>query len=203
MVMKQITLLTLFTVAALFFFGCSSDDRQQPYMMGEKPAEQKRVYSVPVSKTESSVAIASIEAESRKEIARINKERDLELQKMAQSTKLIELRSQNELALKEHNLTSFEKEADYALKKSTLIIIALALTAFLLLGLYIFKKRREDRLKMHRDELEKEMYLREKELQVKMAEKILDTIASGKLSEEREKHLLETFEKATPSITRK
>jgi hypothetical protein len=68
----------------------------------------------------------------------------------------------------------------------------------------MFRKRREDKLKMHEDELQKEMYLREKELQVKMAEKILDTIASGKLSEEREQHLLEALDKTTaPALTHK
>lgn len=193
----------LISVAAVLIFGCSSDERQQPYMMGEKPAEKKRIYSVPASKTDNTVAIAEIEAESRKEIAKINKERDLELQKMEQDTKLIALQTQNELALKEHNLSSFVQEGDYALKKSTLIIIALSLTALFILSFYVFKKRREDRLKMHQEELEKEMYLREKELQVKMAEKILDTIASGKLSKEDEQHLLSTLDKTNPSISYK
>ena len=201
--MKKIIVITLFAMTAVVFSSCGSDNTQQPYMMGQKPADQKRVYTVSGQKADSAVTIAEIEAETQKEIAKINKERDLELQKVEEDTKRIELKTQNELALKEHNLSTFVQEGDYALKKSTLIIIALSLTALFVLSFYIFKKRREDRLKMHQEELEKEMYLREKELQVKMAEKILDTIASGKLSKEDEQHLLSTLDKTNPGISYK
>ncbi len=190
-------------MAAVTFISCGSDNTQQPYVMGQKPADQKRVYTVSGQGTDSAVTIAEIEAETQKEIAKINKERDLELQKIEENTKVMAMQTQNELALKEHNLSSFVQEGDYALKKSTLIVIALSLITFFVLSFYIFKKRREDRLKMHQDELEKEMYLREKELQIKMAEKILDTIASGKLSKEDEQHLLATLDKTNPGIAYK
>ena len=201
--MKQILIVTIFIMTAVVFISCGNDNTQQPYLIGQKPADQKRVYTVSGQKVDSAVTIAEIEAETQKEIAKINKERDLELQKVEEDTKRIELKTQNELALKEHNLSTFVQEGDYALKKSTLIIIALSLTALFVLSFYIFKKRREDRLKMHQEELEKEMYLREKELQVKMAEKILDTIASGKLSKEDEQHLLSTLDKTNPGIAYK
>jgi len=182
------------------FAGCGDDNRQNPYMMGEKPADSKRVYTVSEKPKETAVTIATIEAETQKEIAKINKERDVELQKMEQNTKLVALQAQNEMAVKEHNLTTFVKESEFAFKNSTLIVTALAMISFLALALYVFRKRREDALKMHDNELQKEMYIREKELQVKMAEKILDTIASGKLSEEREQKLLETLDRTTPSL---
>lgn len=183
------------------FAGCGDDNRQNPYMMGEKPADSKRVYTVSEKPKETAVTIATIEAETQKEIAKINKERDVELQKMEQNTKLMEIKTQNEMAAKEHNLSAFVKESEFAFKNSTLIVIALAMISLFALTFYIFRKRREDKLKMHENELQKEMYIREKELQVKMAEKILDTIASGKLSEEREQHLLETLDKAnTPTL---
>lgn len=171
--------------------------------MGEKQADKKQLYTVAGKNQNSAVTIATIEAETQKEIAKINKERDVALQKMEQETRLTELKTQNEMAVKEHNLSVFVQESEFAFKNSTLLVAALSLIAFLALAFYIFKKRREDRLKMHEDELQKEMYIREKELQVKMAEKILDTIASGKLSEEREQHLLETLDRATPGLPNK
>ncbi|MEN8146526.1 MAG: hypothetical protein ABFR02_02775 [Campylobacterota bacterium] len=201
--MKQLFNLIVLIVTLSFVVGCGDDNRQNPYMMGEKPADQKRVYTVQNRPKESAVAIATIEAEAQKEIAKINKERDVELQKMEQDTKLAELKTQNEMAVKEHNLSTFVKESEFAFKNSTLIVIALGSIALLVLVLYIFRKRREDKLKMHENELQKEMFIREKELQVKMAEKILDTIASGKLSEEREQHLLETLDKTTPGLPHK
>ncbi len=201
--MKQFYRCIFVVTVLLFFTGCGDDTTQSPYMMGEKPAEQKKVYTVSNTKSDSAVTIATIEAETQKEIAKINKERDVELQKLEQNTKLVEIKTKNAQADKEHNLSTFVQESEYAYKNSTLLVVSFALIALLALAFYIFRKRREDRLKMHEDELQKEMYLREKELQVKMAEKILETIASGKLSKEREQHLLETLDKATPGLPNK
>lgn len=201
--MKQSINLILLIVTLSFFAGCGEDNRQNPYMMGEKPADSKRVYTVSEKPKETAVTIATIEAETQKEIAKINRERDVELQKMEQNTKLAELKTQNEMAVKEHNLSAYVKESEFAFKNSTLFVITLAALSSLALALYVFRKRREDKLKMHEDELQKEMYIRDKELQVKMAEKILDTIASGKLSEEREQHLLETLDKTAPGLPHK
>jgi len=193
----------LLTVAVLFS-ACGGESRQDPYLMGQTPAKKGKIYTVSTTPKSSEVTIATIEAETQKEIAKINKERDLELKKMEEKTKLVQLSTENEMAIKEHNLTTYVKENEFAFKNSTLVIIALSFFALLALTIYIFRKRREDKLKMHEDELQKEVYLREKELQVKMAEKILDTIASGKLSEEKEQHLLEALDKTTtPTLTHK
>ena len=202
--MKQLLKLLVLIATLYMIAGCGDDNRQSPYMMGDKPADEKRIFTVPAKKKETAVTIATIEAETQKEIAKINKERDVEIQQMEQNTKLAELKTQNEMAIKEHNLSTFVQESEFAFKNSTLVVIALGSITLLALVLYIFRKRREDKLKMHEDELQKEMYIREKELQVKMAEKILDTIASGKLSEEREQHLLEALDKTTtPTLPHK
>ena len=169
--------------------------------MGQKPHSNAKVYTVSKPSKDSELAIATLEAETQKEIAKINKERDLELKKMDVQTKMVELKTTNEMAIKEHNLSTFVQESKYAFKNSTLVLGGLGLFAVLALIFFIFRKRREDKLKMHEDNLQKEVYLREKELQVKMAEKILDTIATGKLSEEREQHLLEALDKTTTTST--
>ena len=202
--MKIIYKLSILLIMTASFSGCGNDNRQNPYMMGQKPSHKSNVYTVTKKREESAVRIANIEADAQKEVAKINKERDLELKKMEEQTKLITLKTTNELAVKEHNLSAYVQESEFAFKNSTLWIAGLAFFSLLALSFYMFRKRREDNLKMHDDELQKEMYLREKELQVKMAEKILDTIASGKLSEEREQHLLEALDKTTaPALTHK
>ena len=202
--MKQSINLLILIVTLFFIAGCGNDNRQSPYMMGEKPADQKRVYTVPYKQKDSAVTIAAIEAETQKEIAKINKERDVELQKIEQNTKLAELKTQNEMAIKEHNLSTFVQESEYAYKNSTLLILAFAIIIFASLAFYTFRKYRKDKLKMHEEQMQNEMYLKEKEMQMHMAEKILDTIASGKLSEEREQHLLEALDKTTtPTLPHK
>jgi len=207
--MKNLYTLTLFVLLAALFVGCGGDNnRQSPYVIGKKPVERQGVYTLmqQQKKEDSAVSIANIEAQTQKEIAMINKERDLEIKELEVKTKLTEIETKNALAIKEHNLSSMVQTQEFAFKNSTLTVIAAGLVAFFLLTFYIFKKRREDRLKMHEDNLQKEVYLREKELQVKIAEKILDTIASGNLSEEREQHLLETLDNTTvppPAISHK
>jgi len=202
--MKQLLKFLLPIVVLIFVSGCGNENRQNPYMMGEKPSQKGKVYTVAKKKEESAIQIATIEAETQKEIAKINKERDIEIQKMEQDTKLAELKTHNEMAVKEHNLSTFVQESTFAFKNSTLIVGTLGSIILLALIFYIFRKRREDKLKMHDDELQKEMFIREKELQVQMAEKILDAIASGKLSDEREQHLLEALDKTTtPTLTHK
>lgn len=207
--MKNLYTPTLLILLTILFSGCGGDNNryQAPYVMGKKPVENPGVYRLMPenkSKDNSAVAVASIEAQSQKEVALINKERDLEIKALEVKTKLTEIKSKNDLAVKEHNLTSRIKEQEFAFKNSTLTLISVALVAFLLLTVYIFRKRREDRLKMHEDALQKEVYLKEKELQVKMAEKILETIASGNLSQEREQHLLETLNTTIPpSLSKK
>ena len=202
--MKIIYKLSILLLLAITFSGCGNDNRQNPYMMGEKTSQKGKIYTVTNKPKNSEVTIATIEAETKKEIAKINKERDLELKQMEENTKLLELKTTNEMAIKEHNLSTYVQESQFAFKNSTLIIIVLSFIGVMALTFYMFRKRREDKLKMHKDELQKEVYLREKELQVKMAEKILDTIASGKLSEEREQHLLEALDKTTaPTLSHK
>ena len=206
--MKNLYALTFLLLLATLFTGCGGDNnRQSPYLIGKKPVERQGVYTLmqqQQKKEDSAISVANIEAQTQKEIAIINKERDLEIKELEVKTKLTEIEVQNALALKEQNLSSMVKIQEFAFKNSTLTLIATALVAFFFLTLYIFMKRREDRLKMHEDNLQKEVYLREKELQLQMAEKILETIASGNLSEEREQHLLETLDNTAvppPSIT--
>jgi len=202
--MKIFYKLSIFLLFVIAFTGCGNDNRQNPYMMGEKPSHNGKIYTVKSKPKSSAVTIATIEAETQKEIAKINKSRDIELKQMEVKTKMVELKTSNEMAIKEHNLSTYVQESQFAFKNSTLIIMALSFFGVMALTFYMFRKRREDRLKMHENELQKEVYLREKELQVKMAEKILDTIASGKLSEEREQHLLEALDKTTaPTLTHK
>jgi len=198
-----IFLLNVFVLS--FFLGCGNDNRQNPYIMGEKPFTKAKVYTASKSSKDEEITIAKIEAETQKEIAKINKDRDLELKKIEEETKLLKIKSANEMAIKEHNLSTFVQTSEYSYKNSTLFILSFAIIIFASLALYFFKKYRKDKIKMHEEELQKEVYLREKELQVKMAEKILDTIASGKLSDEKEKHLLEALDKTTttPAIGKK
>jgi len=199
--MNKLALIFLIPLLSLLG-GCGNDNRtSQPYVMGHPNTKKAEVYSI--KKEDPAIRIATIQAQTQKEVARINKERDLELLKIKEETKKEALSIEKEKNTNEHNLSVAIHQSESFFKTSTLFIFVISFLALLGLTLYIFKKRHADKMKIHEDELQKEMYIKEKELQVRMAEKILDTIATGKLSEDEEKHLLATLDKATPEITHK
>ena len=190
--MQQLmALLTLLLLVA----GCNESSSQRPYIAGQKPVNAA---ASPYLKSsgDPAVKVAEIEAESRKEIARIQKERDLELERIRTVTKAKEIDTLKEVELKKQE-TIGRQEANVNNRYNTGIIIG-SLFASVILGIlvYFLLKRREDRLKIHKETLEKELSLKEKELQVQMATKILDAVASGNLDKEDEKRLIETLERS-------
>ena len=193
----------LATLALLFLMiGCSEErggTQQQPHLMGQSVPQRSNAAAVR-SETERAVAIAKIEAQSREEIARINRERDIEMQRLQQQTALEKIGAEKTVALRQSETQQREADNGYTLGIAAIAVAALLFTALLAIAVYFLRKRREDRLKMHSDTLEQELALKERELQVRMAEKILDTIASGTLSKEEESRLIETFEKTNRGL---
>jgi predicted Holliday junction resolvase-like endonuclease len=179
-----ITLLVLVT-------GCNERPEQRPYLVGQKPIVNSTVKR---AEANAAVQIATIEAETKKEVARIEKEREVAVQQMAHDSKVQEVIATKEIELKKQE-TIGQQESNLQSRYNTLVILGF-IFLFILLAViaYFLYKRRQDKLKMHEDLLHKEMSIHEKELQVRMATKILDTIASGKLDKEDEKRLIESFE---------
>jgi len=79
------------------------------------------------------------------------------------------------------------------LKLSLIAMGALLLLIIAFFIYYYFKKRREDKLIAYNDNLDKYFRTKENEARIKIAEKILDTISSGKLSDTHEAKLIEVF----------
>jgi TolA-binding protein len=184
----------------LLFIGCSdersSNTPQRPYLMGQSVPQRNAAQT----EANRAVAIAKIEAQSREEVARINRERDLEMQRLEQQTAREKISAEKEVAFRQNEAQQREADNGYTLGIAAIAAAALLFAAVLALSFYFLRKRREDQLKMHSDTLEQEMAIREKELQAQMAEKILDTIASGTLSKEEETRLIETFEKTNRGL---
>jgi hypothetical protein len=179
----------------LLLAGCNESTNQRPYIAGQKPAGSA-TSSYLKATSDPTVKVATIEAESRKEIAQIQKERDLELERIRTQTKSKEIETLKEVELKKQE-TLGQQEANVNSRYNTAIIIgSLFLSVILGIIIYFLLKRREDKLKIHKETLDKEISLKEKELQVQMATKILDAVASGNLDKEDEKRLIETLEKS-------
>jgi uncharacterized protein YceK len=182
----------------LLMSGCGdTTSRQQPYLLGQKPSTP---YAAQMKQRSDKIEAAKIEAEAQKEIARINKDRDIEVQKLISSTDVAKAGINKEVAIEEAAVkkSALEQEHDYGIKVLWLIGVAL-----LLLFLFLFYhtgKNRKERLKKHEDELMAKLRLQEQEMKMKMAEKMLDSITSGKLSTEQETRLIEVLEHTTTKL---
>ncbi|UFS62934.1 hypothetical protein LOH54_02135 [Sulfurimonas sp. HSL-3221] len=184
----------------LLLLGCGeSNSRQQPYLMGQNP---KGPYATPQQLRERSEKIetAKIKADADKEIALINKARDIEVQKLISETDVAKAGITKEVAMEEAQTKkiAIEKEHEEATYFVWLIGAALLLLFWFLF--YYTGKNRKERLKIHEDELLYKLRIQEQEMKMKMAEKMLDSITSGKLSPEQENRLIDTLEHTTTKL---
>ncbi|MRJ02540.1 MAG: hypothetical protein GXO19_01155 [Epsilonproteobacteria bacterium] len=138
-----------------------------------------------------------IEAETKKKIAEIE-------YKKAVDTKKIEKETVVEKATKEVEKEKISTSPKtLAIKAREKLIYYTFIFGVLLLLLILFLYRRyhitKERIEMerlraqkeaHEKELEKEILIKEREIQAQMAGKLIDAIASGKLSKEQEEKLL-------------
>ena len=132
------------------------------------------------------------EAQKEIELARIKAKQALELQKIEQAYKLkeLELKKQKELIALENQKYIAQKEIE--LKKIFLFasLAGLLLILFVVMIILYFYKKRKDKLQAYNDNLEKYFRMKENEAKIAIANKIIDTIAEGKLSAEQEQRLL-------------
>jgi hypothetical protein len=123
-------------------------------------------------------------------------DKDLVLEKEKIKTKAelekvkIQTQQEKELAIIQQK-TELEKEK----QKNEIIKYGFALIALLMVIIsyfiyFYFKRKRENKLKAYEDNLKKYFLLKENEMKLKLAEKILDTAKEGQLSNEDQKKLI-------------
>ncbi len=180
-----------------FLSGCGNEfDRTKPYVIDQKtpPSQTTKYYgNRPDLYHQSMIESAKIAAEKEKEIALIQKQRDIALERLKQDTTLQKADIEKVIALKKSDATMVMAEQSMSIHKSYLILLAITIAFAIIFVFYFLQKRRSDRLKMHEDMLHKEMYLKDREIQVKMVERILDTLEKGALSSEQQTKLVETL----------
>jgi len=201
-------LIKYMTIAALLIIitGCDMDIFNDKEMMRLK--EENRKLQLAKLKLEANRSLALDEKQlvykkeenlaqiaMQEKLAQINQTKELEEMRLRNA--LEEKRLKAEQKNREDQLALDIKLAD-AKDRLYLKLAIVAMGALLLLIIaffvyYYFKKRREDKLIAYNDNLDKYFRAKENETRVKIAEKILDTISSGKLSEGHEARLIEVF----------
>ncbi len=132
------------------------------------------------------------ELDSKKELAAIESEKMVELKKLHKDIRIKEVELQNTQELEKLKLEIQINAAqhDYDTKRNMLFLatILLIVAAY---GLYVlFKRRHDKKLQAYNDNLKKYFYQKENESRMRLAEKIVDTIATGKASPDQEAKLI-------------
>ncbi len=185
--MKSI-LKTILVVLVLFFFNACQLFEDSPELQERKQALELKKLQVAQEKE-----LASLEI--KKSLAIIEKEKLLELQKMQNDIKEKELsaNSEKELELIKQKVALQQSNNTLTFQLYLFVFLGVLLSVIVFFVFYFLKRKREDELRAYNDNLKKYFYLKENESRMKIAQKILDTIAEGDLSKENEKKLIDAF----------
>jgi len=161
----------------------------------DSPELQEKKQALELKKLEVAQEKELAMLQMQQSLATIEKEKVLELQKMQKALKEKELNtnSEKELELIKQKVSLQESSNTLNLQMYLFVFLAFLLSVIAFFVFYFLKRKREDELLAYNDNLKKYFYMKENETRMKIAEKILDTIAEGDLSPENEKKLINAF----------
>jgi len=191
--MKLFTKLFFILFGIFLFSGCNSDKKQQPYIMG------KQKYNINQLKEDRLTAFqtAKLNAQTQKEIALINKQRDIEVETLKQNSSITKAKISKDVEFKKSDAQIVMMDQTLELEKIKSISIIITLLIIVVLGFYFLHKKRKDKLKMHQDLIDKDLYIKDREFQAQMAHRLLDTLENKNLTPDQEAKLIETITKTT------
>jgi hypothetical protein len=195
--MKLILLLTI----TLFFTACNIGDSKEE--IAAKKLQEKKAFEEKIADSKE-VQLKKIDAQKEQQLAKIESQTTLAKLEKEQLLEKIKLEAETE---KEKLLLTQAKEKEAAaaklrtldhqdameIKRYLLVILFLILViASYFIYLY-FKHRHEDKLRTYQDNLDKYFHQQENMTKMRIAEKIIDTVASGTLEKEQEKELIKAL----------
>ena len=196
----------LFILVLLFFSGCEFDlfnDKKVEQLQDEnmklkarKEAEATQLeYKNSLVKIEKSQELEQLKLES--ELKKVQLENSKELEKIALENELkkeqIEKEKALELEVLRQKTALAEAEKALELKKYLFALLALIIVIIAFFIYYYLKRKREDKLIAYNDNLKKYFHHKERETRTRIVEKVLDTIAEGKLSKEDQANLIKAI----------
>ena len=195
--MKFIILLSF----ALLFSACNLTESKED--IAAKKLEQKKAFEEKIAESKE-VQLKRIDAQKEQELAKINsqttlatleKEQLLEkikLEAEAEKEKMLLTQAKEKEAF-EAKLRDLERQDAMEIKRYLLLILFL----LLVIGSYFiylyFKRRHDDKLKAYQDNLDKYFHQQENMTKMRIAEKIIDTVASGNLDKHQETELIKAL----------
>lgn len=188
-------MMRLLPLLLLLLLGCQQETKRAYIVGGVKETHQPMhsPYAKAIEEKASRVERAKIEAETKERIARIEMERDIALQKLKGNVDVTKAGLEKEVAIEEVDVkrTSLAQEQGYDMLK--LYIVAGTIILAFLFFIWHTMKNRHERLKKQENELAAKMQIKEQEMKIELATRVLETISTGKLQPEQESHLIETL----------
>ena len=200
--MKLVLILTIL----IYFSGCEVDlfndnkveqlEKENATLKAQKKAESIQLdYANARVKLEKEQEIERLQLETELQKRKLANEKETTLAEIAHKSEVEKLRIQQELEKEKlaQITAQIAAEKNLELEKYLFGLLGLFMIIVAFFIYYYFKKRREDKLIAYNDNLKKYFYFKESERRSKMAEKVLETIAEGKLSKEDKVMLLKAM----------
>ncbi len=184
--MKFIILLSFI----LLFSACNLTESKED--IAAKKVEEKKAFEEKIADAKE-VQLKKIDAQKEQELARINSQTTLATLEKEQLLEKIKLEAQAEKEAFEAKLRELERQDAMELKRYLLLILFLLLVIISYFVYLYFKRRHDDKLRAYQDNLDKYFHQQENMTKMRIAEKIIDTVASGKLEKEQESELIKAL----------
>jgi len=184
---KKMVKLFYYFVFIGFFAGCTVDSSStDTFSTQDQSAKNRAKYQT---------FISDKELKTQKELAQIEAQKSIELEKISGETRLkqLELEKEKEVALLREKERLLKIEHQQAMQRYMLIG---AILLFFLMGailLWYLDRRRKDKLRAYEDNLKKYFHQKDNEARIKIAEKILDTVSLQGLNVEQKTKLIEAL----------
>lgn len=177
-------------IIPLLFSACNLTESKEEVQA--KKLQEKKAFEEKIANSKE-VAIKKIDAQKEQELAKINSQTTLATLEKEQLLEKIKLQAQAEKEAYEAKLRDSQRQDTMETKRYLLLILFLLLIiASYFIYLY-FKHRHENKLRAYHDNLDKYFHQQEMMTKMRIAEKIIDTVASGNLEKEQESELIKAL----------
>ena len=185
----------------LLFSACNINESKEE--IAAKKLEAKKAFEEKIADAKE-VQLKKIDAQKEQELAKINSQTTLATLEKKQLLEKIKLEAEAEkekmllAQAKEKELfqakqRDLERQDAMEIKRYLLLILFLMLVIISFFIYHYFKRRHEDKLRAYQDNLDKYFHQQENMTKMRIAEKIIDTVASGKLEKEQESELIKAL----------
>ncbi len=191
--MAKMQLFSLLAMAVLIFSGCETT-RQKSRIIDREQHKISYAKSILGQKSEPDPKeLKKMELESQKEIAELEMQKAIEVERVRAEVKKAELQSRKEIALKEAEIKKSRIENEKS-SDNWFIILSIIFFSILTILLYrLFREHQRTKLQLHKERMAHEADMKEKELQAQIVQKLIDAAGSGKLTPEQHERLLDSL----------